>query len=411
MKQSSLFAKTSKNIAEGEESKNAQLLIRGGFISKVSAGVYSFLPLGLRVLDKINKIIREEMDALGGEELLMPALVHKKYWQQTGRWDLPVIYKTGGKKNDFEYGLGWTHEEVITAIARNFISSYRDLPKALYQIQMKFRAEERPQGGLLRGREFLMKDLYSFHATTKDLEDFYKKVIAAYAKIFKRAGLKTIIAETSGGAFTKEYTHEFHVVNPAGEDTIYYCGKCNFCQNREIYNAAAHKNCAGEIASVKAVEVGNIFKLGARFSDAFNLAYLDKNGKSNKVIMGCYGIGPTRMMGTIVEEFNDEKGILWPKNVSPFKVHLLEIAGKKSAKIRKNAEEFYKDLQKSEIEVLYDDREISAGEKFNDADLIGAPYRAVISEKTGDKIEMKMRSENKTKLVSRAEFILQITKL
>ncbi|TSC96973.1 MAG: prolyl-tRNA synthetase [Parcubacteria group bacterium Athens0714_26] len=413
MRQSQIFTKTAKNYPEGEEAKNAKLLIKGGFINKSSAGVYSFLPLGLRVLNKINNIIREEINELGAEELLMPALVHKKYWEQADRWGVDVIYRTGGKENsagvmrreDFEYGLGWTHEEVISAIAKNFINSYKDLPKSVYQIQTKFRAESRVQGGLLRGKEFLMKDLYSFHANKEDLDSYYQKVISAYKKIFKRLGFEALVTEASGGAFTKEFTHEFQVLNPAGEDTIYYCDKCGFSQNKEIFNAASHKNCSGEIKSGRAIEVGNVFKLGTKFSDAFNLFYLNKDGVKLPVIMGSYGIGSTRVMGAIVEQYNDEKGILWPENTAPFQVHLLEISGRNQDKIGKIGTKIYNNLQKSGIEVLYDERNISAGEKFADADLIGIPYRAVISEKTGNKIEIKKRGEKKIKLVNEKEIV------
>lgn len=418
MRQSQIFTKTAKNYPEGEEAKNAKLLIKGGFINKSSAGVYSFLPLGLRVLNKINNIIREEINALGAEELLMPALVHKKYWEQADRWGVDVIYRTGGKENsagvikrdDFEYGLGWTHEEVIAAIAKNFINSYKDLPKSVYQIQTKFRAESRVQGGLLRGREFLMKDLYSFHADKEDLDNYYQKAIGAYKKIFKQLGLEALATEASGGAFTKEFTHEFQVLNPAGEDTIYYCDKCGFSQNKEIFNAEMHKNCSGEIKSGRAIEVGNVFKLGTKFSDAFNLFYLDRDGARRPVIMGSYGIGPTRVMGAVVEQYNDEKGILWPENIAPLQVHLLEISGRNQDKISKIGTKVYNNLQKSGIEVLYDERNISAGEKFNDADLLGIPWRAVVSDKTGVRVEIKKRSEKTAKLMGQAEFIKKLRK-
>lgn len=411
MFQSRLFSKTTKNLPEGEESRNAQLLIKAGFINKSSAGVYSFLPLGLKVLNKINQIIREEMNAISGEELLMPALVHKKYWEQSGRWDVDVIYKTGAVINqrvlrkDFEYGLGWTHEEVIAAIAKHFINSYKDLPKAVYQIQTKFRTEPRAQAGLLRGREFLMKDLYSFHADLADLNNYYEKVISAYKKIYDRLCLKTLVTEASGGAFTKEYTHEFQVLNPAGEDIIYYCDLCNFSQNREVYKPEAHKNCKGEIQNSQAIEVGNVFKLGTKFSEAFNLSYLDKNGSKHPVVMGSYGIGPSRAMGAIVEESNDEKGIIWPEAVAPFKVHLVALGD--SEKVKKEADKIYKNLTGllGESEVLYDERNSSAGEKLNDADLLGAPVRIVVSEKTlaVKKLEVKKRSEKAAQFVSLAE--------
>lgn len=406
MLQSKLFTKTTKNLPEGEESKNAQLLIKGGFINKSSAGVYTMLPLGLRVLNKINSIIREEINAVDGQEVLMPSLVQKKYWQQSDRWAVDVIYRTGEKTNgkgerDFEYGLGWTHEEVITAIATHFISSYKDLPKAAYQIQTKFRAEARAQAGILRGREFSMKDLYSFHADRADLDVYYQKVIGAYNKIYKRMGLKALATEASGGAFTTEYTHEFQVLNPAGEDTVHYCDKCGFSQNQEIFKPEAHKDCDGEIKVSRAIEVGNVFKLGTKFSEAFNLLYTDKNGEKKPVVMGSYGIGPTRVMGTIVEEFNDEKGILWPESVAPFVVHLVALGD--SPEVAEEAKRVYEILSGlvGESEVLYDERGASAGEKLNDADLLGVPVRVVISAKTmaANKLEVKKRSEKSAELM------------
>lgn len=412
MKQSQLFAKTTRKLSESEASKNAQFLLRGGFIDKSSAGVYTLLPLGLRVLEKINKIIREEMNAIGAEELLMPSLIQKKYWEKTNRWAIDVIYKTSTgtieeSRKDFEYGLGWTHEEVITAIATKFINSYKDLPKAAYQIQTKFRGEARPQAGLLRGREFSMKDLYSFHESKEDLDKYYGIVTKAYKKIFTRLGLKTLIVETGGGAFTKEYTHEFQVLNPAGEDTVYYCKKCGFGQNQEIYKPEAHVNCKGEIENGRAIEVGNIFKLGTKFSEAYNLHFLNKAGEKKPVIMGSYGIGPTRVLGTIVEELSDEYGIIWPSAVAPFQVHLVELCGKNSSKVTKFAKSLYEILIKNNIEVLYDDRDASIGEKLNDADLMGIPNRVVVSEKTlaAKKIELKIRGSQKTKLISDKDLI------
>jgi len=417
MKQSQLFSKTSKKLSESESSKNAQFLLKGGFIDKSSAGVYSFLPLGLRVLEKINSIIREEINAIGAEEVLMPSLIQKKYWEKSNRWGVDVIYKTStgsleNDKKDFEYGLGWTHEEVITAIATRFINSYKDLPKAVYQIQTKFRAEARAQAGILRGREFSMKDLYSFHESKEDLDKYYEKVTGAYKKIFKRLGLKTLFTESSGGAFTKEYTHEFQVLNPAGEDTVFYCKKCGFSQNQEIYKPELHKECNGQIESGRSIEVANIFKLGIKFSEAFGLNFLNKKGEKNPVIMGSYGIGPTRVMGTIVEEFSDEYGIIWPKSVAPFKVHLIELNGKNSNKVKKATKSLYEKLKKINIEVLYDDRDLSAGEKLNDADLIGIPNRIIISEKTlaKKKIELKVRGSKKSDMISEKQLIKLLQK-
>ena len=381
MRQSQFFTKTSKTSPEGEETKNAILLTRAGFINKASSGVYSFLPLGFRVLKNINDIIREEMNILGAEEMLMPALIDKKYWEKTNRWETAVVYRTGrkpsGEAHDLEYGLGWTHEEVISAIALNFIQSYKDLPKAVYQIQTKFRAELRAQGGLLRGREFVMKDLYSFHENEADLERFYKKAISGYKKIFRRLGLKTLLVEASGGEFTKGYTHEFQVLNPVGEDTVLYCEICGFAQNKEVFVGTRHTKCKGKIKDARAIEVGNVFRLGTRFSDAFKLHYMDENGGKKPVFMGSYGIGSTRIMGAIVEEFNDDKGIIWPKSVSPFLVHLLCLKPDDD-KQRNFSQKVYESLKKNNIQVLYDDRlDARPGEKFSDSDLIGIPYSII----------------------------------
>ncbi|MBU4348031.1 hypothetical protein KJ671_00800 [Patescibacteria group bacterium] len=417
MKQSQLFSKTSKKISEEETSKNAHFLLRGGFIDKSSAGVYTLLPLGLKVLEKINKVIREEMNAIGGEELLLPALIQKKYWEKADRWAVDIIFKTSvcannQNKKDFEYGLGWTHEEVITAIATKFINSYKDLPKSVYQIQTKFRAEARPQAGLLRGREFLMKDLYSFHESQEDMSKYYEKVIIAYKKIFKRLKLKALVTEAGGGAFTKEYTHEFQVLNPGGEDTIFYCPKCGFSQNHEIFEPEAHKKCSAEVKSAKAIEIGNIFKLGTKFSEAFGLSFLNKKGEKKPVVMASYGIGPTRVMATIVEEFNDKYGIIWPETIAPFAVHLIELKSKHNKKVKKAAEALYKKIKSMGVEILYDDREMSVGEKLNDADLIGIPNRIIISEKTlaAEKIEFKKRDSKKSILISEKKILDSLKK-
>lgn len=419
---SRLFTKTQKNFPAEEEAINAKLLIRAGFIRKMSAGVYSYLPLAWRVIKKIEKIVREEMDAIGGQEVLMPALVAKEYWDKSNRWGVDVAYKLESPYGE-KFGLGWTHEEVITAIAAQFISSYHDLPSAVYQIQTKFRAEPRAKNGLLRGREFIMKDLYSFHATKEDLDAYYQKVIKAYQKVFKRLRLKTKVAEAAGGPFTKEYTHEFQVLAPSGEDTIFYCTKCDFAQNKEIaivQQGNRCPNCGGDIELSNAIEVGNVFKLGTRYSDAFDLKFTDKDGGKKPVIMGSYGIGISRCLASLVEVHNDEKGMIWSESVAPFKLHLIALTGKAApkkggprlvagreggAKIAKLAGRVYTQLEKAGVEVLYDDRDVSAGEKFSDADLIGIPWRAVISERTGGKIELKGRDSDKAKLVTLEQFL------
>ena len=386
-----------------EQSINAQLLIRAGFIDKLMAGVYTYLPLGLRVFKKIENIIREEMNAISGQEVLLPALHPKEPWQKTSRWQYPEMFKLKSRAGK-DYGLGWTHEEIITPLVKKFVKSYKDLPVYVYQIQDKFRDELRAKSGLLRGIEFIMKDLYSFHKDEEDLEKYYEKVKDAYFKVFKRCGLgeQTFLTLASGGSFTK-YSHEFQTITPSGEDQIYFCQKCKIAVNKEIIAEEKHKcpQCGNKKLEVKkAIEVGNIFKLKNKFSEAFDFRFQDQNGKENPIMMGCYGIGLGRVMGTIVEAHNDKKGIIWPREVSPFHVHLIEI--KNNQKARSCARKIYKDLQGQGVEALYDDREEKTpGEKFADADLIGIPWRLTVSERTIAKnsAELKERSKEKTALV------------
>ena len=412
MRRSNFYLKTLPQAPHDEMSVNAKLLVRGGFVDKLSAGVYTLLPLGLRVLEKIENIIREEMIVAGGQEILMPAMHPKENWEQTGRWKTyEDIYKLN--EDGREYVLGPTHEEVISPLVKKYISSYRDLPLYLFQFQNKFRKELRAKSGIIRLREFLMKDLYSFHTDEQDLEWYYEKLKKVYVKIFKRLGLgkETYITFASGGAFSK-YSHEFQTLTSAGEDTIYICGKCRVAVNKEIIKDV--KNSCPECGSKKlraekAVEVGNIFKLGDRFSKPFDLSYLDKNGKKKPVLMGCYGISPQRSMGTIVEVHHDDKGIIWPESVAPFQVILIGIESCRDAacRVSKECEKIYKQLLGNSVEVLYDDRDASAGEKFADADLIGIPVRIVVSEKTLQKksVEVKKRKENSIKLVKITDII------
>lgn len=409
MKQSQLFTKTKKEAPKDEVSANARLLIRGGFVDKLTAGVYSFLPLGWRVMKKIENIIREEMNAAGGQEIFMPSLQPKANWEQTGRWDImDDLYKvkdSGGK----EFALGPTHEEVIVPLVQKCVSSYKDIPFYAYQIQNKFRMELRAKSGLLRGREFLMKDLYSFHSDEKDLDGYYEKMKKSYMNIFSRVGLGNLTHLTfaSGGTFSK-YSHEFQTISEAGEDTIYICQKCQVAINKEIKNEMpACPECGGnDFLEKKAIETGNIFKLNDKFSKPFGLKIKNEKGEDKILIMGCYGIGLNRLMGAVAEAHNDEKGIIWPITIAPFQAHLLKIKNEKSKiKIDEISDEIYSDLRKKGIEVLYDDREVSAGEKFADADLIGIPYRIVISEKslkTGG-IELKKRNEKESEIIKIGE--------
>jgi len=409
MKQSVLFTKAKREAPKDEEAINAQLLIRAGFIDKLMAGVYTFLPLGLRVLKKIENIIREEIEAIGGQEILMPTLQPKNNWAQTGRWDTyDSLFKFTSFYSKNEYVLGPTHEEIVSPLMKNFIFSYKDLPLYVFQIQNKFRDEKRAKSGLLRGREFLMKDLYSFHRDENDLDKYYEKVKAAYFRIFKRVGLGklTVLTFASGGTFSK-YSHEFQTLSPVGEDKIYLCEKCQVAINQEIIKEqnscpkCGNKNLKNE----RAIEVGNIFKLKTKYSSPFNLKYRDEKGEEKEVIMGCYGIGLTRLMGTIVEVYHDDKGIIWPETVAPYKAHLIKLTTN-NQQLTTFAEKIYHSLQKANVEILYDDRqEVSAGEKLIEADLIGIPYRLIVSEKTGKKIEIKKRNEKRIKLVGEKELV------
>ena len=398
MRYSLLFGKTVKHVSADETSVNARLLTQAGFVRREIAGVYNFLPLGLRVLEKISNIVRSEINDAGGQELLMPALQNKESWEKTGRWNsFDVLFKLKSQ-TDSEYPLGPSHEEVLVPLVAQFVNSYRDLPLSLYQIQTKFRDELRAKSGILRGREFIMKDLYSFHADEKDFEEYYKRMIEAYQNVFKRSGVDAIVTEASGGAFS-EKSHEFQVITESGEDEIIYCPGGDFSQNTEIAKVEAGKQCDlghGPLEKVKTIEVGNIFPLGTKFSDPFNLTYKNEKGEEVPVIMGCYGIGITRLMGTIVEVHHDDKGIIWPKSVAPFQIHLVHVEDPSTEAFAKKVHD---DLETAGVEVLWDDREnVSAGQKFADADLIGIPIRLVVSKKLGEgTVEVKRRDEEESK--------------
>ena len=409
MKYSQLFGKTQRQDPKDEVSKNAKLLIRAGFISKEVSGVYNFLPLGLRVLNKIANIVREEMDSAGGQEILLSALQNSQSWQKTGRWkSFDALFKVKSQY-DQEYALGPTHEEVLVPIAREYVKSYRDLPISLYQIQTKFRDEPRAKSGLLRGREFLMKDLYSFHADEKDMLKYYEAMKGVYRKVFGRLGLEAIETKAAGGTFSA-FSHEYQVICENGEDEIIYCPGGDYSENLEIATAKEGKECDlghGPLKRAKTIEVGNIFPLKDKFSKAFGLTYKDKSGKDKFVQMGCYGIGISRLMGAIVEVYNNDKGIIWPKTVSPFDVHLVHI---EDPQTESWAKETYEKLTKAGIEVLWDDREdVTAGEKFADCDLIGIQVRLVISQKVGKgEAEWKERDKKKIELFTLKEILRKL---
>jgi len=389
MRYSTLFAKTSKTAPADADSVNARLLVQAGFVDQIMAGAYAWLPLGLRVLRKVEAIIREEMDSLGGQELHLTALQPKENWLQSGRWDsVDVLFKIPSQTGK-EYALGPTAEDIITPLIKTFVRSYRDVPLAVYQIQTKFRDELRAKSGVLRGREFLMKDMYSFHTDRADFEAFYDRAKHAYLRLFARCGLAARVTESSGGAFTKKVSHEFQIETPAGEDNLVVCRSCDFAQNAEIATVqagAACPKCGGEVVASKGIEVGNIFDLGDRFSKSFDMTAAGPDGAPQDVIMGCYGIGVSRLVGAIVEASHDANGMIWPKTVAPFPVHLILIPSRNEAeapRIQAAAEELERALKAAGLEPLYDDRlDVRAGEKFADADLIGLPVRIVISEKT-----------------------------
>lgn len=406
MKYSVLFPKTLKNAPAGVESINHQLLVRGGFIHQEMAGVYSYLPLGLRVLSKIANIVREEMDSIGGQELSLPSLHPGENWKKTGRFDsFDVLFKLKGA-GDTDLVLGPTHEEIIYPLTSEYVFSYKDLPLYLYQIQTKFRNEARAKAGLLRGREFLMKDLYSFHTNDKDRNDYYDKVRGAYLEIFKRIGLPVVVTKAGGGTFS-DLSQEFQTLTPSGEDLIYVCKKCGHAINKEVFDVKKCPECGGEFEDKKAIEVGNIFPLKQSYAETFGLKFTDKDGKEKLVSAGCYGLGISRVMGTVVEVFNDERGIIWPKEIAPFQVHLIGLDLNSTA-VKEEAEKTYKLLLAEGVEVLYDDRDESAGQKFADADLIGIPFRVVISKKTEGKLEVKERDKKDTRFFTLEELISEI---
>lgn len=408
MRLSQSFAKPLRTPPKGADSTNAKFLIQGGYIDQLAAGIYNLLPLGWRVYRKVEQIIREEMDALGAQEFNLAALHPTEPWKASGRWDDPevrdVMYQFKDQRGK-EYGLGWTHEEIVAQVAKSHLRSYRDLPLAVYQIQVKFRNEPRAKSGVLRGREFMMKDLYSFHRDEADRDRYYNKVKAAYPKIFKHMGLTAMTVEASGGAFTK-YSHEFQVPAGSGEDTIHFTEDGKFAQNDEIFDK---QKAPKDTQSASAIEVGNIFKLGKRFPEAAGLSFLDEKGRHQVPEMCSYGIGPTRCIGAVVETHHDDKGIIWPESVAPFAVQLVALGDEPM--VKKASDQLYAGLEKSGIDTLYDDRDESAGVKFNDADLLGLPRRVTISRSTleNNAVELKPRDGDKTELIPLKEAVKQLS--
>lgn len=418
MRQSILFTKTRREAPKDEISKNATLLIRAGFIHKEMAGVYTYLPLGLRVLKKIEGIIREEMNTIGGQEIVMTTLQDPAVWKKSGRWDDEAVdnwFKTK-LANGTELGIASTHEEPLTELLKQHVHSHKDLPQYIYQFQTKFRNELRTKSGIMRTREFIMKDLYSFSESEEAFKIFYETCAEAYLKIFERVGIGEVTYRTvaAGGSFTTGFTDEFQTLSSAGEDIIYIDKETKFAVNKEVFNDEMLKELGVDKAKLveeKSIEVGNIFPLGTKYSRALGLSVLDEEGKRHAVVMGSYGIGLGRLMGAVVEVLSDEKGMVWPESIAPFTLHLLELSTDDTA-VKKYAGDLYSKLSRLGVSVLYDDRPLRAGEKFADADLIGIPKRVVISEKTLQQksIEIVKRESGTSKMIGEGEFLKEMEK-
>lgn len=414
MRLSKTFSKTSKSVPSDEQAKNAQLLIKSGYVHKEMAGVYSYLPLGLKVLNNIANIVREEMVSIGGQEILMPALQIKDRYVLTGRWDDKVVddwFKTR-LVNGTDLGLGFSHEENLVPIMKSYINSYRDLPAMPFQIQTKFRNEMRSKSGLMRGREFLMKDMYSFAISQEQHDELYEEVQKAYLRIFKRLGIgdKTFITTSSGGSFSK-YSHEFQTLSDAGEDTIYLDRNKKIAINKEVYNKEVIDDLGlntKDLEKVRSIEVGNIFSLGTKFSKPFDLSVTNQEGEVQTLVMGCYGIGISRLLGTIAELFADGKGLVWPSVIAPAKTIIICIGN--NSEVISAADKLYEDIKSKGIDVLYDDRDIRPGEKFSDADLLGIPSRIIVSDKTIQSVnfEYKSRTSDESVFLSESEIIQKL---
>jgi prolyl-tRNA synthetase len=414
MRQSKLFTKTRREAPSDEVAKNAQLLIRAGFVHKEMAGSYSYLPLGLRVLKNIEEIVRKGMNSVDGQETKMATLHPSEPWKMTGGWDsIDVLFKVPSR-TEKEYTIGQSEEEIVTPIASEYSPSYKDFPVAIYQIGQKYRDELRAKSGIMRGREFTMKDMYSFHTSQEDFDTYYEVVKRAYLDIFEGCGLVAKVTEASGGAFSQKISYEFMVLTSAGEDTILYCESCEYCVNVEIATVSEGGVCSkcskGKLQKGIASEVGNVFDLGDRYPRALNFTYADEKGESKYPLMGCYGIGISRLMGVAVEALADEKGMVWPVSIAPYKVHLLSMVSD-DEKATSYADELYRELTQKNSEVLYDDRGLRAGEKLSDSDLIGIPTRILIGKKTLETglIEVVSRATGEMKKVSREELLTLFT--
>jgi len=412
MRQSKLFTKARREAPSDEVAKNAQLLIRAGYIHKEMAGAYDLLPLGLRVVEKIKQVVREEMNAISGQELIMTTLQKKELWERTSRWsdDVVDVWFKSELKAGGEVGFGWSHEEPIGEMMKNFITSYKDLPVSVYQFQTKLRNELRAKSGIMRGREFVMKDMYSFAADEESHLAYYEFTKPAYMNVFRRLGIgdDTFVTFAAGGAFTK-FSHEFQTICEAGEDVTYVSREKGIAVNEEVMNdetLATLGVARDELEKFNTAEVGNIFNFGQQKATDLGLSVKNADGKENPVWMGSYGIGVTRLVGVLVEKFADEKGIVWPESVAPYAVHLVSL-GKPGDGVSKVADALYEDMQKAGIEVLFDDRDMSAGQKFAESDLLGIPKRVVVGKEAAETgmFEAVERKSGEVRKVPRAELL------
>jgi len=406
MRYSKSFIKTFKETPREAENISSSLLLRGGYIDQEMSGIYTLLPPGWKVADKISDIIREEMDKIDGQEILMPAMQPRELWEETDRWDKmdPPLFKLKDR-HEKDIALGSTHEEVIVDLARDRLSSFKELPQMLYQIQVKFRNEQRSTGGLLRVREFLMKDAYSFHRSEDDLKQYYLKVVRAYKNIFERCGVEARMVEAHSGSIGGKRSNEFMLLSETGEDKIYLCGACDWAANAELVRDIKNcPGCGGVVKTIQAIEVAHIFDLGDLYSKKMGAFFTDKDGKKKPFIMGCYGIGVGRLLASVVEASHDDNGIIWPETIAPYQAYLADLTSGK-------ADEIYEKLVKAGVEVFYDDREVSAGVKFADADLLGFPYRLIVSDKTSlGKIEVKKRAEKNLRILAVDKLISELLK-
>ena len=399
MRASRFYISTLKEAPAEAELISHKLMIRAGLIRRLGSGLYSWMPMGLKILRKIESIIRLKMNKSGAIELLMPAIQPAELWEESGRWDVfgPQMLKIKDR-HDRLFCFGPTHEEVITDIVRTEINSYKQLPINFYQIQTKFRDEIRPRFGVMRAREFLMKDSYSFHTDIDCLKNTYEDMYKTYSEIFEAIGLNFRAVQADNGAIGGDGSHEFHVLADSGEDELVYSEETDFAANSEV--AKDHPD-RDKFKTCRGIEVGHIFQLGTKYSEAMKAEFIDESGKPKPLLMGCYGIGVSRIVAAAIEQGHDEKGIIFPSSIAPFEVILTPIGYNKSEGVKKSTDSIYNELLGLGFDVLLDDRGLRPGVMFSEAELLGIPHRITISDKTieAKKVEYKKRETQESELI------------